>query len=169
MHRTRSLLMVLMMLTLLVAFRANATLVPYPLEKMVNKAELIVIGEVIRLERTNIKFKNYRRPLNRATIQIETVLKGERGKQEVDVFYLPVVEQPDFKMGERAIVFIYTFEDRYWVVQGMMGEVIIESKLKPDLTREEVVEPFNIVGENHEQPLDEFLGKIRTLLQGQKE
>lgn len=138
---------------------ATALLIPYTLPMMVEKSKYIVIGEVIRLEKTNETFVRLESELTyyQATISVEEVIKGKPAQKSLQVHYFLHPEQPQFPLGQRMLYFLAQGRGnpaRLHVTQGIYGEVVIGGdKVK-----------FMFEGRGQEErALDTFLGSIRAL------
>lgn len=141
---------------------AQALLVPTTLEKMVQKAHLIVIGTPLRQEKTDRRLAES--PVYVAIVRIEEVIKGTQATDEAAVSFMRGREdQPHFKGGQRAIYFIERENGEWWLVQWQTGEVPITQNRQRDGSIEQWVEPYNIVGERRE-PLRKFIDKIKAIL-----
>jgi hypothetical protein len=135
----------------------------YPLSQMVEHSELILIGKVIKLERNGkTKFGAEEVDQYRASIEVDEMLKGDSGLKEVPVYFHLHPEQPQFKIGERAVLFLIKRKDHFRVFNGIHGELPIVD-YPPGHYK---VTPTSIVGEPKEQSLDDFIDKIQRLVAG---
>src|SRR6266480_4489708 len=88
----------------------------YPLSQLVENSELILIGKVIKLERTGTtNFGAEEVDQYRASIEVEKMLKGDSDLKEVPVYFHLHPEQPQFRIGERAILFLIKRKDYFRV------------------------------------------------------
>ena len=65
---------------------ASAFLADYTLQDMVDKAHIIVIGEITAIERTGKAYSGGRIPEFKATIDIEKTIKGDTNLRNIEVY-----------------------------------------------------------------------------------
>jgi len=138
---------------------AISKIIRIPLSEMVSRSTIIAVGTVVHIEKTKGKFKFDENEYEqyKATIHIEDLIKGDGALKEVDVYYLPSIsDEATFTVGDRAIYFITTSEDRTVLVQGYGGKVKIEN---------DVVDTLFIRDEPDTQNIVIFLQKIKNFMQ----
>jgi len=128
-------LLVITSATAVLATSVAALLVPLRLETMVEKADVIIIGELIRHEKTNLKrhfFKATKElTVYKATVSVSEVLKGDPNLKEIEVFHTLHPEDAQLRFHNLYKTAVYFLnEDRespggFQVVGGIQGEVII--------------------------------------------
>src|SRR5438874_9735786 len=93
----------------------EAKLIEFPLDEMVKRSDLIIIGEVIKLEKTDESFRMFDNSPEiywyTAKIRVEKALKGSPETKELLIHYYLHPEEPQFKL-ERAIMFITRFKGK---------------------------------------------------------
>lgn len=127
-----------------------------PLSEMVEKAEFIVIGEMVKMEKIGMTFSGGKVAEYRATIEVEQTIKGDPSAKTLQIAAtLDFEDSPKYEMGHRSVYFVYRGDGRLWIL-GMGGEIPITDN---------IVKPLWIPGEPKEQGLDGFLRRIREYLQ----
>lgn len=149
--------LVLSVAVTLLATSAPASFAPLPLETMVKNAALIVIGEVVKHEKTTLTtgFMGAKEfPVYKATVVVGEVIKGDPGMKEVEVFHTLHAEDGQFRFGNRVVYFLATNPKLPGTLQvlGIFGEVVIrDNSVKPLFDR-------------RERSLNEFIQEIKTIL-----
>ncbi len=149
-------LVIVLSLVVAVVAASEAMVVEFPLEGMVERSELIIIGKVTRVEEISPPRSpegvQYGEAV--ATIEIEQILVGSYEKKQIAITYYPRLSiEAGFYIGDRAVFFI-NFGDR--IVQGYAGKIRIEG---------DKVEVRHIVGEAKEQTLEGFIQRIKACAQ----
>ena len=130
----------------------QAQVIELPLERMIERSSLIVVGRVIRVEQvpTPKSVAGSRFGEAEATIEIEQILVGNYGDKQIAITYYPRLStESGFEVGERAVVFI---GGRQRTVQGYAGKIPIEK---------ENVKVQHILGEAESQTLEGFIQRIK--------
>src|SRR5919198_754173 len=155
-RRFRLLLMILMVCALPI-LPLHAKLQNFPLAEYVHRAEFIIVGDVVKLEKTEATAPGLGLDRYRATIEIERTIKGDPSVRQLSIDYTLYAEEPQFRMG-RALLFVTRYEGRLIVVQGFMGLLPITrryvSESKP---YSYTVGPIDILNEPKSQKLDELI------------
>ena len=126
-----------------------------PLQEMVEEAELIIIGKVMQIEKTDNKHREYGDEY-KVTIEIEETIKGDRAIKDVDIYYFPTLSvEPEFVIRERCIFFMKTWKGRHTIVQGSGGKAVIKNN---------EVSPLYIKDEEKAQKLQLFIQKIKKFI-----
>ncbi len=126
-----------------------------PLSEMVQKAEFIVIGEIVKMEKIGMTFSGGKVAEYRATIEVERTIKGDPSTKTLQIAAaLDFSDSPPIAVGQRSVYFLYSSEGRLRIL-GMGGEIPIT---------DDIIKPRWITGEPKEQELDEFLDRIRGYL-----
>lgn len=130
-----------------------------PLHEMVGESELIFIGKVLLVEKTNNKHKEFGDEY-KATIGVEKTIKGDSLIKELDIYYFQDLSvEPEFSLNQRSVFFVKIWEGRYSLVQGYGGKVVIENdEVRPSYIKEEEIP----------QKLQVFIQKIKNLLSNTK-
>jgi hypothetical protein len=135
-----------------------------PLRDMVTRSRLIAIGKVTAVHETSEVHKVPTAGLEKVsdlrwwkiTFALESVLKGQPNLKTVDVFYLPqLTVEPQFKDGERCLLFIDDNLDRRMVVQGYSGKVTLDDGRAKGIMISE---------QESEQDAAAFVEKVKKLL-----
>ncbi len=135
---------------------ASAFLSDYTLQDMVDKAHIIVIGEITAIERTGKAYSGGRIPELKATIDIEKTIKGDTNLRNIEVYGTRLnVESPPLREGSREVFFLQIRDDRPSILNGTVGEIEILDGM---------VRPYFITGEEREQELNVFLNRIEGIL-----
>jgi hypothetical protein len=124
----------------------------YPLDKMVDRSKLIVLGIVVRIMEPSRAKGAKDTPYGEAVaiIEIEQIIIGSYEKKQVDVTYYPrLSEGAHFEIGERCILFL---DERNALVQSYAGKILIEG---------ERAEVLYILGEQVRQDLKDFIQRIK--------
>jgi hypothetical protein len=126
-----------------------------PLHEMVGESELIIIGKVLVVEKTNNKHKEYGDEY-KATVGVEKTIKGDSLIKDFDIYYFPDLSvEPELSLNQRCVFFIKIWEGKYTLVQGYGGKVIIENdEVRPSYIKEEEIP----------QKLQIFIQKIKKLI-----
>lgn len=130
-----------------------------PLPSMVEKADLIVVGEVVRIEKAKPMPSGVQRHGYNAVVELEETLKGDSGRKTIEVYYTRIPDDAHFNIGERDVIFLKIQEEILLVLDGLNGKLEIKN---------EMVRPIFMKDEPKKQPLKNFIGKIKTLLQKDK-
>lgn len=134
---------------------ASSKIALLSLSDMIQKSEMIAIGEVVKVEKTNEKLGVFL--LSKVIITIETVLKGNQNTKSVDIYFVPNLEdEPDFSLDDKGIFFIHKYLNRYMLVQGIAGKIDIKN---------DGVKNINILEQANNQPVDSFVHKIEDALE----
>lgn len=159
---------VLAILLLVFAFSGEVTgahgkLREFPLSEVVSRSTLILIGEVIKLEKTDERPVFARgENIYRATIIIEEVIKGNMNENRVIVDYFLHPEEPQFSM-RKVFVFLFERHDRLRVFPGWYGLIPFgHERGYPDRP---LLGPIHIPGEAKYQRPEEFITRVRHLLE----
>lgn len=139
-----------------------AELIPFPLSEFARRSTLIIVGEVIKLEKADERPAFARgRNIYRATISIQEVIKGNVNEDRVIVDYYLFAEEPQFRMG-KVFVFLFERHDRLRVFQGWYG--VIPFKREAGYPDRLILGPIEIPGEAEYQRPEEFITRVRDLL-----
>jgi hypothetical protein len=129
-----------------------------PLDEMIDKSKLVVVGKVVRIAEipTTKDPKDSLFLKAVATIEIEQIILGSYGDKEIDVTYHPrLTFEARFVMSERCICFI---GEGNLIVKGHAGKIPIEK---------DKVEILYILGEQKRQLLKDFIQRIKDSRSGQ--
>lgn len=134
---------------------AISKIILLPLHEMVYEAELIIIGKVLQIEKTDNKHEEYGYEYQ-VRIEVEETIKGDKTIKNIGIYYFPSISiEPEFSLNERAIFFVKIWEGKYTIVQGYGGKVVIEN---------DEVKPLYIKDEEKVQKLQTFIQKIRKFI-----
>jgi|MudIll2142460700_1097286.scaffolds.fasta_scaffold184374_1 hypothetical protein len=123
-----------------------------PLDEMIDKSKLVVVGKVVRIaeEPTTKDPKDSLFLKTVATIEVEQIILGSYEDKQIDVTYYPrLSSEARFVMSERCILFI---GERNLIVKGYAGKIPIEK---------DKVEVLYILGEQKRQLLKDFIQRIK--------
>jgi len=125
-----------------------------PLSYMVEKAEIIAIGRVVKVEQTSEK--RGEALLSKATIEIEKTFKGNRHTKTIEAFFLQDTEdEPKYSIADRSVFFIHKYRGKLQTLQGYAGKI--------DIANDEA-RNIHMHRESSNQQLDGFINKIEKLL-----
>jgi len=115
-----------------------------PLDEMIKKSKLVIVGKVIRIEEPSFA------KIAVATIEIEQTILGNYEGKQIDITYHPrSVFDAWFVLNQRCIFFI---NEGNTIVKGYAGKIPIE--------RDKVEVPY-IRGEATSQTLKDFTQRIK--------
>lgn len=143
---------------------ASAMIVLLPLEEMVAKADLVLVGRVLEIVETSEEFvlehqvpgKTGRAVYWKATLAVDTVLKGESKSQSVEVYYLPqFTGEASFAKDEKCVLFTRIHGTKRTVLNGHGGKV--------RLVDDKALSIF-MAGQEQEQRAFDFIEKIKKLV-----
>jgi hypothetical protein len=123
-----------------------------PLDEMIDKSKLVVVGKVVRVaeEPTTKDPKDSLFLKAVATIEVEEIILGSYEDKQIDVTYYPrLSSEARFVINERCILFI---GERNLIVKGYAGKIPIEK---------DKVEVLYILGEQKRQVLEDFIRRIK--------
>jgi hypothetical protein len=149
----------LFLLILLIAVTpCMGKIIEYPLDKMVEKSKMIVVGTVVKItdptRKVNVMGFSYDEAV--ATIEIERIILGTYEEKQIDVPYLPRISiEHGFQIGERCVYFIGEWKERNVIVQGYGGAIPID--------KADNVQVLYILGEQKRQLLKNFIQRIKDV------
>jgi hypothetical protein len=131
-----------------------------PLDEMIKKSNIVVVGKVVRIEEVptpkNAK-KSIFDEMAIATIEIEQIIGGSYEDKHIDITYYPrLTFEARFFLNQRCIFFI---GERNLIVNGYAGKIPIEKGK---------VEVRYILGEATSQTLKDFTQRIKDSMSRQE-
>jgi hypothetical protein len=124
-----------------------------PLDEMIGKSKLVVVGKVVRIAEVatakNAK-KSIFDEMAVARVEIEQIIVGSYEDKHIDItFYPRLTFEAHFWINERCIFLI---DERNHIVQGYAGKIPIEK---------DNVEVRYILGEQKSQTFKDFINRIK--------